>query len=62
MGHHSVLIKYLILGEEVAEDADFSRIAKIVYPGDYVVQVERAGELYSSLHIKSNKIVIHVEP
>jgi hypothetical protein len=60
-GQHSAIIKYLNFGEEVAENADLNRAARITAPGDYVVQVQRDDGLYTPLHIKSNKIVIHLE-
>lgn len=61
-GSRSVLIKQLSFGEEVAEDADLNNVVKITDPGDYVVQVERSDGLHNDLHIKSNKLVIHVTP
>ena len=60
--HHSVLVKDLNFGEEVAEDADLNNVVKITVPGEYVVQVERADRLYAASHIKSNKITITVTP
>ena len=59
---HSMIIRYLNLGDEVAEDADLNNLVKITVPGDYVVQVERKDELYGAMHIKSNKITITVTP
>lgn len=59
-GFTSTVIKYLNYGDEVAEDADLNNLVKITKPGDYEVQVERDDPLYSSLHIKSNTLTIHV--
>jgi hypothetical protein len=56
----STIIKYLNYGDEVAEDVDLNNLVKITKPGDYEVQVERDDPLYSSLHIKSNTLTIHV--
>jgi hypothetical protein len=58
----SVMIRYLNFGDEVTEDADLNSVAKITSPGDYLVRVERADNLYSDLHIQSNLIVFHVTP
>lgn len=56
----STVIKYLNYGDEVSEDADLNYVVKITEPGDYEVQVERTDPLYSSLHVKSNTLAIHV--
>jgi hypothetical protein len=60
VGSFSTLIRHLNYGDEVAEDADLNYVVKITEPGDYEVQVERDDPLYSSLHIKSNTLIIHV--
>ncbi len=62
MGLRSTIIKSLQKGDTVAEDLDLNTVVKINSPGDYTVQVERADPLYSSLHVKSNKLTIHVNP
>jgi len=59
---HSVLFKDLNYGEEVADDADLNNVVKITVPGDYVVQVERVDGIYGDLHVKSNKLTVHVRP
>jgi hypothetical protein len=56
----SVTLKDLNFGDEVAEDVNLNNLVKITEPGDYVVLVERRDNVYGPLHIKSNKLVIHI--
>ena len=58
----STIIKYLNKGDELTEDVDLQNVVSITEPGDYVVQVERADPAFASMHIKSNKLALHVGP
>ena len=60
--HHSIIDKDLNYGETIEEDADVKNSADISVPGDYIVQAERSDYQWGSLHIRSNKLLIHVVP
>jgi len=60
-GSRSVTFRRLNLGDEVAEDLDLNNVAKLASPGTYVVQVERADDVFGPLHIRSNQLTVHVD-
>ncbi len=61
-GEHSVMGRELSYGDEIEEDADVNNSVNISAPGDYVVQVERVDYQWGALHVRSNKLVIHIAP